>query len=87
MQEKKKDKENMHKYFMEKADIIKNKRKEIKEKYLEENKIFKSINEEIIKKNKKQYYTLKNEKEILEKKKKEKEEEIIESKDDKSEPN
>lgn len=64
--------------MVERANKIKSKRIEIKEKYLEENKIFKSVNEEILKKNKKQYDTLKSEKEFLEKRKKERADEILE---------
>ena len=64
--------------LVERANKIKSKRIEIKEKYLEENKIFKSVNEEILKKNKKQYDTLKSEKEFLEKRKKERADEILE---------
>ena len=52
----------------------------VKEKYKEENKMLKSINEELSKKNKKQYDTLKNEKEKLEEKKKERAKENLEEK-------
>ena len=48
IQERKKEKENINKMLEERANKIKSKRKEIKEKYLEENKIFKAVNEEII---------------------------------------
>ena len=78
IQERKKEKENINKLLVERANKIKSKRIEIKEKYLEENKIFKSVNEEILKKNKKQYDTLKSEKEFLEKRKKERADEILE---------
>ena len=78
IQERKKEKENINKLLVERANKIKSKRIEIKEKYLEENKIFKSVNEEILKKNKKQYDTLKTEKEFLEKRKKERADEILE---------
>ena len=66
------------KFFEEKANNIIIKKKEIKEKYLEENKIFNTVNEEILKKNKKRYDELKNAKELIEKKIKEKAEEILE---------
>ena len=52
----------------------------IKEKYKEENKMLKSINEEVSKKNKKQYDTLKSQKEKLKEKKKEKAKENLEQK-------
>ena len=42
IQERKKEKENIHKYFVDRANKIKDKRLQIKEKHLEENKIFKN---------------------------------------------
>ena len=76
--ERKKNKEYVQNYFKQKENEIKKQNLVIKEKYKEENKMLKSINEELSKKNRKKYDSLKNEKEKLEEKKKEKEKENIE---------